>query len=62
MKLSMDITCRIGTCRTTQSYSPGGSSFPDCFAIFSNAVAVTTVTRSAVFSPNWANMRSIDYD
>ena len=31
-----------------QSYSPGGATFTDCFASFSNPVAVTTVARSVV--------------
>jgi len=48
---------QIGSCRTIQSYSPGGATFPDCFASFSKAVAVTTVARSAVFTPSWASMR-----
>jgi len=43
MKFCVDITHRIGTCLTIQSYSPGGAAFPDCFACFSNPVAVTAV-------------------
>jgi len=37
VKLCVDIICRTETW-TIQSYSPGGVTFPDCFAIFSNPV------------------------
>jgi len=57
MKLCVDIMCRMGTCRSIQSYSPGGATFPDCFASFINPVSLTMVSRSAVFLPNWARMR-----
>jgi len=57
MKFCADIICWIETCSTIKSYSPGGATFPDCFASFSNLVAVTTVARSEVFPPNWASMR-----
>ena len=40
---------QIETCLTIQSYSPGGATFSDCFASFSNPVAMTTVAWSAVF-------------
>ena len=43
---------------TFQSYSPVGATFLDCFASFSNPVAVNTVARSAIFPPNWASMRA----
>jgi len=56
MKFCVDIIYRIETRRTIQSYSPGGARFPDCFAHFSNPVAVTTVAKSAVFSPSSASM------
>jgi len=49
IKFCVDIICRIGTCRTIQSYSPSSATFPDSFASFSKPVAVTTVARSAVF-------------
>ena len=41
--------CRTGTCLTIQSYSPGGATLPDCFASFSNPVAVTTVVMGRGF-------------
>jgi len=48
MKFFVDIICRIEICRSIQLYSPGGATFPDCFASFSNPIAVTMVARSTV--------------
>jgi len=57
MKFCVDIIYRIETCQTIQLYLLDGATFTDCFASFSNPVAVTKVARSVVFPSNWASMR-----
>jgi len=58
MKFCVDIKRRIVTFGTIQSYSPGGATFPDCFASFCSPVAIA---RSAVFLPNLATIRSYSW-